>query len=240
MSKFFISGIDTDIGKTYATGILAKALYDKGGNVITQKLVQTGCTGIAEDIIKHRQMMEIPLQEVDKQGLTCPYVFTKPASPHLSAVIEDTIIDTSMITNATASLSKQYDIILIEGAGGLMVPLTNSLLTIDYIASQDYPVILVTSGRLGSISHTLLSIESLAQRNIRLEAVIYNQWQPEKHLVSDYKPDAQITDSTKNYLQAYLNRQSPSTHWVDLPKLDSESALVDTQSLSRYAEGLIT
>ena len=93
MSVFFISGIDTDIGKTYATGALAQALLQqtlvpqKGSNsvptsIITQKLVQTGCEGISEDIIRHRDMMGIPLQAVDHQGLTCPYVFKKPASRH--------------------------------------------------------------------------------------------------------------------------------------------------------------
>ena len=82
-NTLFIGGIDTDIGKTYATGVLAKALYNRGLKVITQKLVQTGCEGIAEDIITHRDIMGMPLQALDKDGTTCPYVFSKPASPHL-------------------------------------------------------------------------------------------------------------------------------------------------------------
>lgn len=228
MSVFFISGIDTDIGKTYATGALAQALLQQTlapqnslnstpTSVITQKLVQTGCEGISEDIIRHRDMMGIPLQAVDHQGLTCPYVFKKPASPHLSSMLENRLIDPQVITQATKQLTDSYDIVLLEGAGGLMVPLIQSLLTIDYVANMGYPVILVTSGRLGSISHTLLSIEALTQRQIPLHAVIYNQWQPDKHLASEYEPDNEITDDTKTYLQAYLKQHHPQTYWVDLP-----------------------
>ncbi|SUD90821.1 dethiobiotin synthase [Psychrobacter phenylpyruvicus] len=259
MSVFFISGIDTDIGKTYATAALAQALLQQtqqaGSNnatnsysisVITQKLVQTGCEDIAEDIITHRAMMGIDLQEVDYQGLTCPYVFKRPASPHLSSALEGQLIEPEVITQATKQLSDSYDIVLLEGAGGLMVPLTESLLTIDYIASQGYPVILVTSGRLGSISHTLLSIEALAKRQIPLHAVIYNQWQPDKYLASEYEPDkylaseyepdkylaseyepdkylaseyepdSDITDDTQTYLQAYLKQHHSQTYWVNL------------------------
>ena len=81
MSVLFISGIDTDIGKTYATGMLAKALMQQGINIITQKLVQTGVgvdlasgeMNIADDIVTHRQLMDVPLQPCDLAHTTCPY-----------------------------------------------------------------------------------------------------------------------------------------------------------------------
>lgn len=251
MSVFFISGIDTDIGKTYATGALAQALLQQTlapqnslnstpTSVITQKLVQTGCEGISEDIIRHRDMMGIPLQAVDHQGLTCPYVFKKPASPHLSSMLENRLIDPQVITQATKQLTDSYDIVLLEGAGGLMVPLTQSLLTIDYVANMGYPVILVTSGRLGSISHTLLSIEALTQRQMPLHAVIYNQWQPNKHLASEYEPDNEITDDTKTYLQAYLKQHHPQTYWVDLPyvagSITEDLESINSSTMANMAE----
>ncbi|MCK5071639.1 MAG: dethiobiotin synthase, partial [Desulfocapsa sp.] len=88
-----ISGIDTDIGKTIATGLLAKALLSQGYSVITQKVAQTGCTGISEDILKHRELMDTGLYPEDTNGLTCPYVFSKPCSPHLAAELSQTQID---------------------------------------------------------------------------------------------------------------------------------------------------
>ncbi len=240
MTVLFISGIDTDIGKTIATGQLARALYQKGCKVITQKLVQTGCCDIAEDLITHRNMMGMPLQGVDKDGTTCPYVFSKPASPHLSSALEQTAIEPDVITAATDKLLKEYDIVLLEGAGGLMVPITPSLLTLDYIAKQGYPIVLVTSGRLGSINHTLLSIEAIERRSLSLHAVIYNQWQPNNE-DSAYKKDDEIVDSTRQYLYAYLQANHPQTHWVDLHDgsfdQKTQAANSDTRfSLANYAK----
>ncbi|WP_019672521.1 dethiobiotin synthase [Psychrobacter lutiphocae] len=244
MSVYFITGIDTDIGKTIATGSLARALHQKGCKVITQKLVQTGCNGIAEDIMTHREIMGIGLQSCDIDMTTCPYVFQKPASPHLASKLENTIIEPSRISDATNTLKQDYDIVLLEGAGGLMVPLSDKLLTIDYIEAQGYPVVLVTSGRLGSINHTLLSIEALAKRNLPLHAIIYNDWQPDKRLASEYSPDDEIVDSTKDYLQTYLANNHPDSHWIDLPNnsainTDDLSDSDCRSSLNNYAEHLI-
>lgn len=88
-----VSGIDTDIGKSVATGLMARSLSLLGYSVITQKLVQTGCRGVAEDILRHRQLMGVDLLPEDQSGLTCPYVFSKPCSPHLAAELEGTVID---------------------------------------------------------------------------------------------------------------------------------------------------
>ncbi|MBU0959939.1 MAG: dethiobiotin synthase, partial [Proteobacteria bacterium] len=99
-----ISGIDTDIGKSVATGLMARSLSSSGYSVITQKLVQTGCHGVAEDIQRHRQLMGIDLLPEDLNGLTCPYVFSKPCSPHLAAELEGTAVDPERIRKATERL----------------------------------------------------------------------------------------------------------------------------------------
>ncbi len=174
MSKIFIAGIDTDIGKTYATGLLAKCFLLNNKSVITIKLAQTGCVGISEDIIKHREIMNIPLSDYDKNGITCPYVFKFPASPHLSAEIENKNIDTDKISNSINTLNNYFDNIIIEGVGGLLVPLNNKQTSLDFIKKEKLPVILVSSPKLGSINHTLLSIEALKTRNINLLGIIYN------------------------------------------------------------------
>lgn len=103
-----------------------------------------------------------------------PEIFTYPCSPHLAAEIDHRPIDFDKIEKATRQLSETYDAVLLEGAGGLMVPLTRDLLTIDYVAQKNYPLIFVTSGKLGSINHTLLSLEAVTRRGIRLHTVAYN------------------------------------------------------------------
>ena len=135
---YFISGIDTDIGKTVATGIIAKQLLDQGVSIITQKLVQTGNDGCSEDIAKHRQLMQKNDLPEDSEGLTAPQIFKYPASPHLATRLEDTHLDLEKITSATQVLAERYDVVLLEGAGGLMVPLNTDLLTIEYVAPVSY------------------------------------------------------------------------------------------------------
>ena len=151
-SVYFISGIDTGIGKTYTTGYLAKLWNAQGKKTITQKLIQTGNVDISEDIEQHREIMGMGWFPEDEMKLTMPEIFTYPASPHLATKIDGREIDFQKIEHATAQLAEKYEIVLLEGAGGLMVPLTTDLLTIDYVAEKKHPVILVTSGRLGSIN----------------------------------------------------------------------------------------
>lgn len=196
----FISGIDTNVGKTYATAALALALQQAGHNVITQKMIQTGCTGSSEDIEKHRELMGLPLLEIDKSGLTCPVILSYPASPHLAAEIDHAEIQLDRIEAATRELSQMYDMVLLEGAGGLMVPIhatgnetpLGGFLTIDYIARQQYPVVLVTSGKLGSLNHTLLSLDACLRRGIETVMIIYNLYPND---------DAVITRSSLAYLK---------------------------------------
>ena len=173
---YFISGIDTSVGKTAATGAIAKALAQAGKQVITQKMIQTGCEQVSEDIEEHRHIQGIPFTEEDREGWTCPYIFSYPCSPHMAAAKDGRTIDLQVITQATERLRERYEYVLLEGAGGLMVPNDFQSLTIDYIRDQGYPLILVTSGKLGSINHTLLSLFAAEQYGIPVKAIVYNQY----------------------------------------------------------------
>ncbi|OTG98424.1 dethiobiotin synthase [Acinetobacter sp. ANC 4654] len=208
---YFISGIDTGIGKTYTTGYLAKLWSEQGQKTITQKLIQTGNVDISEDIEQHREIMGMGWFAEDHSKLTMPEIFSYPASPHLATQIDGREIDFQKIADATQQLAEKYDLVLLEGAGGLMVPLTTDVLTIDYIAEKKFPVILVSSGRLGSINHTLLSLEALKIRGLELYALAYN--------LNDESQDALISQDTAAYLKAYLVKHFPKALWIDVPVL---------------------
>lgn len=171
---YFVSGIDTDAGKTVAVGLMARYLLKQGVKVITVKLVQTGNEGVSEDLLKHREMMGVGEYPEDREGLTAPQIFKFPASPHLSARLEGRCFDVEAVRQAICTLASRYEIVLVEGAGGLAVPLTEDLLTVDLVASEKWPIILVTSGKLGSLNHSILSLEAIAQRHIPLAGVVYN------------------------------------------------------------------
>ncbi|MGR3807818.1 dethiobiotin synthase [Pasteurella testudinis] len=204
----FISGIDTDVGKTIATAFYAKRLAAQGASVITQKLVQTGCSGIAADIQQHRKLQNLALQQADLDGLTCRYVFDYPCSPHLAAARERRTINLDWITADTQKLAQAYQVVLIEGAGGLAVPLTDEITSLDYLQQQGYPLVLVTSGKLGSINHTLLSLEVCQRRGIALQALIYNQYP---------QIDPIIENETQAYLQRYLATHFPQAEFIVMP-----------------------
>ncbi|MGN1210732.1 MAG: dethiobiotin synthase [Candidatus Cryptobacteroides sp.] len=209
---FFVSGIDTNVGKSYATGWLSAKWNADGVRTITQKFVQTGNIGISEDIELHRKIMGWPLLPEDLDGTTMPEIFSYPCSPHLAAEIDGRPLDFNKIESAISVLSSRYDAVLLEGAGGLMVPLTRSLLTIDYVKSKGWPLILVTSGRLGSISHTLLSLESIHLRGIRLSALVYNNY--------PHSDDATIENDTRDYLRTALARFFPQADFIEIPLLN--------------------
>lgn len=209
-SRLFITGIDTDAGKSYATGWLARRMMDLGSTVITQKFVQTGNREYSEDIDVHRRLMGIEPQTADKIHLTAPVIFSYPASPELAARIDGAEIDFHIIEKATDTLERQYSHVLIEGAGGLMVPLKGEYLTIDYIRDHSLPVVLVTNGRLGSINHTLLSFDAISHAGIRLFAVIYN---------SHFDKDEVICRDTKEYIQKWLKNHFPDTIYFEMPSL---------------------
>lgn len=207
---YFISGIDTNAGKSYVTGYLAAKLIEKGVSVVTQKFIQTGNQDFSEDIELHRRIMGIdPLPE-DLDHTTAPVIFTYPASAQLAARIDGKKIDLNVIDNATAKLKSKYDIVLIEGAGGLMVPITDEIFTIDYVESRQLPLLLVTNGVLGSINHTILSLEAIKNRDIKLEAVLYNE---------HFDTDKVIAEDTRGFISRYMKKHFPNVPLYFIPSI---------------------
>lgn len=208
---YFVSGIDTDAGKSYCTAWYAAQLMKEGKRTITQKFIQTGNVGHSEDIDLHRRLMGTGYLPEDREGLTMPEIFSYPASPDLASRIDQRPIDFDKIEQATQELARRYEVVLVEGAGGLMVPLKDEYLTIDYIAEKNYPLIFVTSGKLGSINHTLLSLEAIARRGITLDTVLYNLYPTIE--------DSTIQQDTKQYLQRYLERHFQQCRFLTVPVL---------------------
>lgn len=207
--SIFVTGIGTDVGKSYATGWLAREISRAGHSVTTQKAVQTGNTEISEDIYIHRKIMGIQLTTLDHTKITSPYLFSYPASPHLAAKMDGSEVKKETIAEATRILHKNYSHVLIEGAGGLMVPLKGDYLTIDYIREHKLPVILVTNGSLGSISHTLLNLYAMAHYGINIFGVIYNPY---------FDKDKKIAADTREYLKEWVLHHYPSTLWFEMPQ----------------------
>lgn len=192
---YFVSGIDTGIGKTAVTGLMARSLASAGRDVITVKLVQTGNDGYSEDIDAHRLICGGVRFSEDGAGLTAPQVFKFPSSPLLAAALESRTVDLAAITRAVDACAARHEIVLVESAGGLDVPLTEDRLTVDYAAERGWPLILVTCGRLGSINHTLLSLEAAKARGMPVAGVVHNWFAGADPLIDHDTPE-----TTRRYL----------------------------------------
>ncbi len=206
----FVSGIDTNIGKSYATAFLLKKFREeKPIRVISQKMIQTGNDDFSEDIALHRSLLGEDFKEEDLNKTTAPIILSYPASPHLSAKIDKVDIDLSKLNEATDRLLNEYayDLVLLEGAGGLMVPIKEDYLTIDFIKDEAYPLVLVTSGRLGSLNHTLLSLEVCKNRGIEVAYLVYNRYP---------KTDEIIEQDSLEFLHKYLEQNFPNTRLLEL------------------------
>lgn len=218
-----IVGIDTDIGKTIATGLLGRYLLEQGKRIITQKPVQTGGIGLAADILVHRRLMGQDLQPEDHQGLTCSYVFAKPCSPHLAASLAGQKIDPAVIRQATRILSSRYEVVLLEGAGGLHVPYTDDFTFLDYLEQEGLPLIVVSSPRLGSINHTLSTLELAHARGLTVLGIIYN------HYLDN---DPLIAEDSARLFAIYLQRFGYRDCVIDLLGLDQYGSQTRTPDFS--------
>ncbi len=162
--KFIICGTDTDIGKT-----LISSFFVKGLNSFYWKPIQSGIES-QTDSQTVEKLAHLSKEKIIKEA----YVFTKPLSPHWAAEIDQKTINFEKLR-----LPKVQGSLIVETAGGLMVPITRNFLQIDQIKQWNLPVILVCKSSLGTLNHTLLSIEALKQRNIEILGLVVNG---EKHL----------------------------------------------------------
>ncbi len=169
---FFITATDTGVGKTVCVFVLATLLREKGFKVGVMKPVQ--CGG------KDAQFLKKHLDLHDDLRLINPYDAPESLSPHLAFERAKIKIDRREILKVYRKLESQYDIVLVEGAGGLMVPLTKDYLVADLIRDLDLDVILVSRLGLGTINHSLLTINQLKDFGLNVAGIIFNSSQKEK------------------------------------------------------------
>jgi len=169
VGRLFISGTDTDVGKTVVSCAIARALRGEGLDVGVMKPSETGVP--EEGPYDARALIEAAGVS-DPLDLVCPEQFDLPAAPLVSARDESRVVDLGKIDSALETLSERHAHLLVEGAGGLLVPLDETLDMAGFAARHSLPVLLVARASLGTINHTLLSIEACEQRGLPLVGVV--------------------------------------------------------------------
>ncbi|HEY6085938.1 MAG TPA: dethiobiotin synthase [Nitrospira sp.] len=173
----FITGTDTGVGKTLVTAALALQLKRRGLRVGVMKPIETGVSTVGRaqsDAAKLRTVLE----SEDALGAICPFQFELPLAPLAAAQAERRSIDPTTIHKVYRLLSHRYEHVVVEGVGGVHVPLAPKIEILDLIAQMKLPVVIVGRSGLGGINHARLTIEALQRRRIGIVALILNQTAP--------------------------------------------------------------
>lgn len=171
--NLFVTGTDTEIGKTLASCALLHAYAAQGLRVAGMKPVAAGlgAGGVNEDVAQLRAASTVDAP----YALVNPFLFREPMAPHIAAQREGAAISMASIVAAYEALSAQADVVIVEGVGGFRVPLTDALDGADLAARLGLPVILVVGLRLGCLNHALLTAEAVRARGLKLAGWVANQ-----------------------------------------------------------------
>ena len=168
--SIFITGTNTDVGKTVVTAGLAAVIKSFDHSVGVFKPVQSGSFKINNNLISPD--LEF-VKSVEPDILTkVSYNFKEPVAPSLAAVLEEVNIDIDKILEDYKELKNKCDFVIVEGAGGLLAPLKDKLLMRDLVKLLDLPLLIVARPNLGTINHTLLTIEAAKNQNINIAGII--------------------------------------------------------------------
>lgn len=199
MIGLFITGTDTGVGKTFVTCWLARRLLTEGVRVGTYKPVCSGAEWI-EHVGRWRwhdvERLAAALDHQFPDEMICPQRFRAPLAPPVAARLEATSVNSEQMLTGIRAWEGHAEILLIEGVGGWKCPLTDSETVADLARKFGFPVLLVSPQRLGTISHTLLSVEAIEQSRLPVVGILMNQVQ-------------EIEDGTAESNMEEINRFTP-------------------------------
>lgn len=174
----FVTGTDTGVGKTVVAAALLTLLRSRGLDAVPMKPVQTGCVRrrgrrAAPDLEFCLRMSGLKVSAAERRRMA-PYGFARACSPHLAAAREGRRIVLGRIAASFQDLARAHDVVVVEGAGGILVPLNERETMLDLMQALALPVLLVARPGLGTINHTLLSLRELDRAGLQVAGVVFN------------------------------------------------------------------
>lgn len=173
---FFITGTDTNVGKTYVACKLIRQYVAQGYKVVGMKPVAAGCEfvdgkWVNDDVLK----LEAASNVKAPRELINPYSFKEAIAPHIAAELAGVEIEIEVIKQAFDALATVADIVIVEGAGGFLVPINDNETMADLAIALNIPIIVTVGMKLGCINHTLLTVEAIKVRQLVLHGWVANQ-----------------------------------------------------------------
>lgn len=172
----FVTGTGTEVGKTVVAAAIARTLAAEGKRVAVFK---PAVTGLDEEGETDHALLRRAAGSRQSDEKIAPYRYGPPASPHLAAALAGEEIDPERLRQVAREAAESANAIVCEGVGGLLVPLTPDYLVRDLAADLAYPLVIVASPSLGTINHTLLTLESARAAELEVAAVVLNPWPQE-------------------------------------------------------------
>jgi adenosylmethionine-8-amino-7-oxononanoate aminotransferase len=244
----FVTGVDTEIGKTTIAGAIAAYLADQGKVVGVLKPVQSGAQSEKGTLYSQDARSIAAMAGGREVPVASPYLFREPISPLHAARKNEVAVSIDVIAEEYRRLSKQCDVVIVEGAGGILAPLTETASMIDIPRTLGIPTLIVSHPHLGGINHTLLTVELIRARGVVLVGMVFNQPRRKKFPEPDFpyieqKAQAPVfgmlpylsrSDDRKEVTEAFaanidtdalytaLHRRAPAARHRDLETLDKQ------------------
>lgn len=191
----FVTGTDTGVGKTLVAAGILRHLRNRGLDAVPVKPVQTGvekaAAGLSVPDLDFSLKVTGLTPEPEELKLMCPYVYEPACSPHLAGKLAGEYPQTRVIKSSVKSLLGTHQAVVVEGAGGIMVPLNENEMMLDLMQTLALPVVLVARPRLGTINHSLLSIQALRRAGLELLGIVFNNTEkpdPEEQFILNDNP----------------------------------------------------
>jgi len=234
--SLFVTGTDTEIGKTLVSAALLRGFARKGMRAAAMKPIAAGA--FERDGVWHNEdadQLDAASSVLLPPDIRTPFLLREPAAPHIAAALEDVTLDMARIVDCHAQALKLADMVVVEGVGGFRVPLTDAHDTADLALALNLPVVLVVGMRLGCISHALLTAEAIAARGLRLAGWVANRVDPAMTFADENI--AAIRDRLDRQYQAPLlgvvPRLEPASPDVAASHLDIDTLLQALRATQR-------
>jgi dethiobiotin synthetase len=182
----FITGTDTEVGKTLVAGAIADWFRRRGLRVAVSKPIATGCQRRREGLVSedaeflaHHARAKFPLNTI------CPQRYAEPLAPAIAAERAKQPIEWNAIDSAIQSMCAASDVLIVEGVGGIMVPIARKIFVLDMVGWLGLPTIVVARAGLGTINHTLLTVQTLRNAEVNVAGIVINKYPPETAPVAE-------------------------------------------------------
>ena len=221
MQGLFVTGPGTDVGKTVTAAGFLRLLRSRGIDAVPMKPVQTGSKRDADgtwnspDLDVSLAAAHLSADAADRARMA-PFLFEPACSPHLAARLYGRPIDTGAILEAAEWLSARHDALVVEGAGGVLVPIDGRRTMVDLMVLLALPVVLVSPGGVGAINHALLSIEAIRSRGLRLLGVVMTETHPVPEVSRYIHEDnaRTIAEAGRTKILAHIPHLGHSPDWT--------------------------